>query len=70
MMPLYVINLGVASLFVDSLFSVFSNFEFITIYVFSIWNNKYLFLIIKKTEPIISPKGNQNTSTIDASKII
>jgi hypothetical protein len=36
MMSLYAINLGAARLFVDSPFSVFSNLEFVMIYVFSI----------------------------------
>jgi hypothetical protein len=35
-------------LFVDSPFSVFSNIEFVMIYVFSIWMNEYLFLVKKK----------------------
>ena len=34
MMPLYAINLGAARLFVDSPFYVFSNLEFVMIYVF------------------------------------
>ncbi|CAJ2637816.1 unnamed protein product [Trifolium pratense] len=33
MMPLYAINLGVARLFVDSPFSIFSDLEFVMIYV-------------------------------------
>jgi hypothetical protein len=48
MMPLYAINLGAARLFVDSPFYVFSNLEFVMIYVFSIWMNEYLFLVKKK----------------------
>jgi hypothetical protein len=36
MMPSYAINLGAARLFVDSHFSVFSNLEFVMIFVFSL----------------------------------
>jgi hypothetical protein len=43
MLPLYVINLGAARLFADSPFSIFSNLEFVRIYVF--FNlNEFLFL--------------------------
>jgi hypothetical protein len=53
-MPLYAINLGTARLFVDSPFSIFSNFKFVMIYVFSIWMNKWILIFSKKKKKFFS----------------